>query len=172
MDDATARMDLQSITKAPSTPSSDAAATIATVAPFAVTATGVVTIDDTEPRMHDKGNKEDGTWKGSKKKEELVFLGGIPLVDLDDCDIPNERLLTNNEDSDNKEALNQEDMDVDVGAPSCMQTVWPNSSTASVQVSPAILVQTGPLIESSGGIPDPLFNAAGKAPHPDAVIMK
>ena len=61
MDDATARMDLQSITKAPSTPSSDAAATIATVAPFAVTATGVVTIDDTEPRMHDKGNKEDGT---------------------------------------------------------------------------------------------------------------
>jgi hypothetical protein len=37
---------------------------------------------------------------------------------------------------------------------------------------PTIPVQTNPLVESSGGFSDPLFNAVGKAPHPDAVIVK
>jgi hypothetical protein len=63
-------------------------------------------------------------------------------------------------------------MDVDVGPPSYAQTVRPSSSTASAQVLPAVSVQTDPLVESSGGFPDPLFNAAGKAPHLDAVIVK
>jgi hypothetical protein len=63
-------------------------------------------------------------------------------------------------------------MDVDVGAPSCIQTVGSNSSTASAQVSAAVPLQTDTPIESSVGISDPLFNAAGKAPHPDAVIVK
>jgi predicted phosphohydrolase len=40
------------------------------------------------------------------------------------------------------------------------------------QVSPAVPVQTDPLVESSGDFSDPLFNAARKAPHPDAVIVK
>jgi hypothetical protein len=33
-------------------------------------------------------------------------------------------------------------------------------------------IQTDPLVESSGGFSDLLFNAAGKAPHPNAVIVK
>jgi hypothetical protein len=36
----------------------------------------------------------------------------------------------------------------------------------------AVPVQTDPLVESSSGFSDPLFNAAGKAPHPNAVIVK
>jgi hypothetical protein len=63
-------------------------------------------------------------------------------------------------------------MDADVGAPSCVQIVGPSSSTTSAQVSPAVPVQIDPLVESSSGFPDPLFNAAGKAPHPDAIIVK
>jgi hypothetical protein len=91
---------------------------------------------------------------------------------LDDCDIPDRRLQCDSKDIDDEEAPNREEMDVDVGAPSYMQTVGPSSSTASAQVSAAVPVQTDPLVESSGGFSDPLFNAAGKAPHPDAVIVK
>ena len=40
------------------------------------------------------------------------------------------------------------------------------------QVLPVVPVQIDPLVESSDGFPDPLFNVAGKAPHPDVVIVK
>jgi hypothetical protein len=38
------------------------------------------------------GRKGDDTSEGSKKKKEPVFLGGVELVDLDDCDVPDRRL--------------------------------------------------------------------------------
>jgi hypothetical protein len=101
-----------------------------------------------------------------------MFLGGVKLVDLDDCDVPNRRLQCDSKDTDEEEVPNREEMDVDIEAPSCVQTVGPSSSTASAQVSAAVLLQTDPPIESSVGFSDPLFNAAGKAPHPDAVIVK
>jgi hypothetical protein len=63
-------------------------------------------------------------------------------------------------------------MDVDVGAPSCGQTVGPSSSTASAQVLAAVPLHIDPPVESSIGFSDPLFNVAGKAPHPDAIIVK
>ena len=119
MDNATARMDLQSDVEAPSRPSSDIAATLIAVVPFATTAAIVFAVDHTEPRMHNRGNEGDGTSEGSKKKEP-VFLGRVSLVDLDDCDILDKRLLCDNKDTNDEEALNREDMDVDVGAPSCV----------------------------------------------------
>jgi hypothetical protein len=137
-----------------------------------VTAAGLGAVDDTEPRLRDGENEGDDTSEGSKKKKEPLFMGGVELVDLDNCDVPDMRLQCDSEDTDDDEAPNREDMDVDVGPPSYAQTVRPSSSTASAQVSPAVPVQTDPLVESSGGFPDPLFNAAGKAPHPDAVIVK
>ena len=63
-------------------------------------------------------------------------------------------------------------MDVDVSAPSCVQTIGPSSSTALAQVSPAVPIETDPLVESSGGLLDTLFNAVGKAHHLDVVIVK
>ena len=91
---------------------------------------------------------------------------------MDDCDIPDKRLQRNIEDTNDEEAPNWKDMDVDIGAPLYAQTVHPNLSTNSAQGLPAVPVQTDLLVESSAGFPNPLFNAGGKAPHPDAVIVK
>ena len=63
-------------------------------------------------------------------------------------------------------------MDVDVGTPSCVHTIRPSSSIALAQVLLAIPVQIDRLVESSYGFLDPSFNAARKAPHPNAVIVK
>jgi hypothetical protein len=167
MDNATARVDLQSDAEAPAKPSSNVAA----VAPSTVTAAGLGVVNNTEARVHDGENEGDDTSEGGKKKEP-VFLEGVELVDLDDCDVPDRRLQCDNEDIDDKEAPNREEMDVDVGAPSCVQTVGPSSSTTSAPVLPAVPVQTDPLVESSDGFKDPLFNAARKALHPDVVIVK
>jgi hypothetical protein len=137
-----------------------------------VTAGGLGAVNDTDARVHDAEEKRDDTSEGSKKRKEPVFLGGVELVDLDDCDVPDRRLQCDSEDTDDEDVPNREEMDADVGAPSCGQTVGPSSSTASAQVSAAVPLQTDPLVESSVGFSDPLFNAAGKAPHPNAVIVK
>jgi hypothetical protein len=108
----------------------------------------------------------------ARRRRSQRSWGGVELVDLDDCDVPDKRLQCDSEDTDDEEVPNQEEMDVDVGAASCMQTVGPSSSTASAQVSAAKPLQTDLPVESSVGFSDPLFNAAGKAPHPDAVIVK
>jgi hypothetical protein len=47
-----------------------------------------------------------------------VFIHGVELVDLDDCDISDRRLQYDSKDTDNNEAPNREEMDVDDGAPS------------------------------------------------------
>jgi hypothetical protein len=83
--------DLQSNAKAPTKPSSNVASAIAAVAPSAVTAAGLGAINDTKARVHDGENRGDDTSEGSKKKEPM-FLGGVKLVNLDDCDIPDRRL--------------------------------------------------------------------------------
>jgi hypothetical protein len=172
MDDAAPGVDLQSDAEAPGRPSSDVASAVAAAVPSTVTAAGLGAVDDTEPRLRDGENEGDDTLEGSKKKKEPLFVGGVELVDLDNCDVPDRRLQCDSEGTDDNEAPNREDMDVDVGPPSYVQTIRPSSSTASAQVSPAVPVQTDPLVESSGGFLDPLFNAVGKAPHPDAVIVK
>jgi hypothetical protein len=46
-----------------------------------------------------------------------VFIHGVELVDLDDCDVPDGRLQCDNEDTDDEEAPNREEMDVDNDAP-------------------------------------------------------
>jgi hypothetical protein len=131
MDDAAPGVDLQTDAEAPGRPSSDVASAVVAVAPSAVTTAGLDTGDDTEPRLSDGENEGDGTSEGSKKKKEPMFMGGVELVDLDDCDILDRRLQCDNEDTNDDEAPNREDMDVDVGAPSYVQTVRPSSSTAS-----------------------------------------
>ena len=143
---ATPKVDLQSDTEAPSRPSSDVASAVVAIAPSVVTTAGLGVVDDTEPHVHDRENKGDDTSEGSKKKREVVFLGGVKLVDLDDCNILDMRLQCDNEDTDDNKAPNQEDMDVDIDAPSCVQIVGPSSSTTAARVSIAIPVQTDPLV--------------------------
>jgi hypothetical protein len=138
MDDATAGVDLQFDAEAPARPSSDVVFAVVAVAQSAVTAAGLGAVNDTEARVHDEENERDDTSEGSKKKKEPVFLGGVELVNLDACDVTNRRLQCDSGDTDEEEAPNREEMDVDVGAPSCVQTVGPSSSTASAQVLPVV----------------------------------
>jgi hypothetical protein len=92
MDNATAGVDLQSDADAPTRPSSDIASAIAAIAPSTMTTAGLGAVNDTKARVHDGENEGDDTSEGSKKKKEPVFLGGVELVDLDDCDVSDRRL--------------------------------------------------------------------------------
>ena len=69
-------------------------------------------VNDSDTGMHNMNKQEDDTSKGSKKKE-LVFIHGVELVDLDDCDVPDMRLECDSEDTDEEEVPNWEEMDVD-----------------------------------------------------------
>ena len=93
-------------------------------------AMSVVAVDDTN-QMCDEGNEGGGTAEDSKKMKEPIFMGGVLLFDFDNTDVPDEKLLGDSEDTDDEEASNREHMDVDISAPSCVQTVRPSSSTTS-----------------------------------------
>ena len=54
---------------------------------------------------HDVEKQGDDTSEGSKKKKEPVFIHGIELVNLHDCDISNKRLQCDSEDIDKEETL-------------------------------------------------------------------
>jgi hypothetical protein len=147
MDDAHGVGELQSDAEAPARPSSDVASAVAALRPSSGTAGGLGAVNDTDARVHDAEEKEDDTSEGSKKRKEPVFLGGVELVDLDDCDVPDRRLQCDSKDTNNEDVPNREGMDANVGAPSCRQTVGPSSSTASAQVSAAVPLQTDPPVE-------------------------
>jgi hypothetical protein len=115
MDDAHGVGELQSNAEAPARPSFDVAS--------ALTAGGLGIVNDIDAGVHNVEEKGDDTSEGSKKKKEPVFLGGVELVDLDDCDVPDRRLQCDIEDSDDEDVPNREEMDADVRAPSCGQTV-------------------------------------------------
>jgi hypothetical protein len=105
--------------EAPARPSSDVTSAVATVVPSTVTAMGLGIVNDTEARVHDGENEGDDTSKGSKKKKKPMFLGGVEFIDLDDCDVSDRRLQCDSKDTNEEEAPNREEVDVDVGAPSC-----------------------------------------------------
>ena len=122
MDDAIVGMDLQFDAEAPRRPSSDDTTVVASVAPSTVAAASMVAVDDTD-QMRSGRNEGGGTVEDSKKKKEPIFLGGVPLVNLDDTDVLDEKLLGDSKDTDDEEASNWEHIDVDVGALSCVQSV-------------------------------------------------
>jgi hypothetical protein len=172
MDDPPTEGDHQSDAEAPARPSSNVASVEAAVVPSTVIVVGLGAVNDSVAGGHDVEKQEDDTSEGSKKKKEPVFIHGVELVDLHDCDVPDKRLQCDNEDTDEEEALNLEEMDVDEGVLLGVQTDAPSSCIASAPDSASVPIRNDPLIESAGGLSDPFFNAIGKALHPDAVIVK
>jgi hypothetical protein len=118
-------------------------------------------------RITDKGKE-----KMEEKKNEPVFIGGIELVNLDDCDVPDRKLQCNNTDSDDDEGPNADGIGVRDGPGSCSQTMDANDESASRPVAPEVGEYSEPHTTPTASVEDPLFNAADKAPHPDAVIIK
>jgi hypothetical protein len=116
VDDATAGVDLQFDVEALARPLSDVAFAEAAVAASTMTDAGLGAVNDSDAGLHDVEKQGDDTSEESKKKKELVFIHGVELVDLDDCDVPDTRLQSDSENTDDKEAPNREEMDVDDGA--------------------------------------------------------
>jgi hypothetical protein len=114
--------------------------------------------------VHKKGKE-----KVEEEKKEPVFFKGVELVDLDDYDIPDMRLQCDSNDTDDDDSPSPEGMDVGDGGASSSQCLEPNLGPAPEPVQP---VHSERPFEAAPSVLDPLFNAAGKAPHPDAVIVK
>ena len=78
--------------------------------------------DDARVDVDDKKSKEK-----VEKRKEPVFFKGVPLVDLDDCNVFDNRLHCNSNDSDDNDAPNLEYMDVGNGSASSLQCLEPNT---------------------------------------------
>jgi hypothetical protein len=115
---------------------------------------------------------EKGKEKVEEKKKEPVFFKGVELVDLDDYDIPNMKLQCDSDDTDDNDAPNPEGMDVGDSGASSSQCLEPNTSPTVEPLQSSVRVHSDHPSEATPSVHDPLFNAAGKAPHPDAVIVK
>jgi hypothetical protein len=118
-------------------------------------------------RITDKGKE-----KVDEKMKELVFIRGVELVDLDDCDVTDRKLQYNSTNSDDDESSNADGVGVHDGPRSCSQTMDSNDEPTSKSVAPEVGEHSEPHTTPTTSIDDALFNAAGKAPHPDAVIVK
>jgi hypothetical protein len=129
---------------------------------------GAIQDDDTRLDVID-GKEEE---KVEEKKKELVFFMGVELIDLDDCDVLDMKLHCNNDDMDDDNASKPEGMDVGDGGASSSECLEPNFGPAAEPVPSAIPVHCERPSEATPSVLDPLFNAAGKAPHPNAIIVK
>jgi hypothetical protein len=129
---------------------------------------GAIQNDDAGVAVVDRKGKE----KVEEKKKELVFIMGVELVDLDDCDVPDRKLQCNSDDIDDDDAPKPEGMDVGDGGASSSQCLELNFGLVAEPVRTAILVHSEHPFEATPSVLDPLFNAAGKAPHPDVAIVK
>jgi hypothetical protein len=129
---------------------------------------GAIQDDDARVDVLDEKGKE----KVEEKKKEPVFFKDVELVDLDDYNVPDMKLLCDSDDTDDDDSPNPEDMDVGDSGASNSQCLEPNLGPAPEPVQSAVPVHSGHPFEAAPSILDPLFNAAGKAPHPDVVIVK
>jgi hypothetical protein len=107
-----------------------------------------------------------------EKKNEPMFIGGVELVDIDDCDVPDRKLQCDSTDSDDDEGPNTDSIGVRDGPGSCSQTMDANDESTSTSVAPEIGEHSEPHTMPIAFVEDPLFNVAGKATHLDAVIVK
>jgi hypothetical protein len=129
---------------------------------------GAIQNDDIGVAVIDGKGKE----KVEEKKKEPVFFMGVELVDLDDCDVPDRKLQCNSDDMDDDDAPKPEGMDVSDDGASSSQCLEPNFGPVAEPVPTAVPVHSEHPSEMTPSILDWFFNAVGKAPHLDAVIMK
>ena len=107
-----------------------------------------------------------------EKKKEPIFFKDVELVDLDDCNILDNKLHCDCNDMDDDDAPNPEDMDVVDSCASSSQCLELNTGPATELLQSSIRVSSDHPSEAASSVYDLLFNAAKKAIHPDAVIVK
>ena len=110
--------------------------------------------------------------KVNEKMKEPVFIGGIPLIDLDDCDVTNNELQCDSSDLDNNIRPNPDGIGICDGPRSCLQPMDSNVESTSRLVALEVRKHFEPHTMPIASIDDPLFNAAGKVLHPNAMVVK
>ena len=110
--------------------------------------------------------------KVEEKKKDLVFFKGVELVDLDDYNVPDMRLQCDNKDTDDDNAPNPDDMDVGDSNASSSQCLEPNTGPVVESLQFLVRVHSDHAFEATPSVHDSLFNTVGKAPHPNAIIVK
>ena len=118
-------------------------------------------------RISDKGKV-----KVDEKMKEPMYIGGIPLVDLDDCNVTDNKLLCDSFDSNNDVSPNVDSVGVCNGLGSCSQTMDANVEITSRLVSLEVGEHSEPHITATASIDNPFFNATGETPHSDAMVIK
>jgi hypothetical protein len=113
-----------------------------------------------------------GKEKVDEKMKELVFIGGVELVNLDDCDVTDRKLQCDSSDSDDDESPNADSVGIRAGLGSCSKTMDSSDEPTAKSVAPEVREHSEPHTMPTAFIDDALFNVAGKAPHPDAVSVK
>jgi hypothetical protein len=129
---------------------------------------GAIQDDDAGVDIIDGKGKE----KVEEKKKEPVFFMGVELVDLDDCDVLDGKLQCDSDNTDDDDTPKSEGMDIGYGGASSSQCLEPNLGPTTEPMPSAVPIHGDRPSEATPSVHDPLFNAAGKVPHPDTVIVK
>jgi hypothetical protein len=129
---------------------------------------GAIQNDDIGVAVIDGKGKE----KVEEKKKEPVFFMGVELVDLDDCDVLDGKLQCDSDNTDDDDTPKSEGMDIGYGGASSSQCLEPNLGPTTEPMPSAVPIHGDRPSEATPSVHDPLFNAAGKVPHPDTVIVK
>ena len=89
--------------------------------------------------------------------KDLVYIGGVLLVDLDDCNITDNKLLCDSSDFDNNISPNADSVGVRDGPGSCLQTMDANVESASRLVSPEVGEHSEPHTRPIASIDNPFL---------------
>jgi hypothetical protein len=113
-----------------------------------------------------------GKQKVEEKKKEPMFIRGVELVGLDDCDVLDRKLQCDSDDLDDDEDPNTNGIRVRDGPGSCSQTMEANDESTSMSMAPKVGEHFEPHTTTTVAVEDLLFNTVGKNPHPGVVIVK
>lgn len=113
-----------------------------------------------------------GKAKVDEGTSERGFIDGVEVIDLDKVEVKDHTFMADTSDSDDDAPPNPDGVEVRGGQGSGSEAMDSNVESASLLVAPVDGEQAEPPTMDSASIDDPLYNAAGKAPHPDAVVVK
>jgi hypothetical protein len=100
-----------------------------------------------------------GKHKVEEKTKELVFIGGVELVDLDNYDVSDKKLQCGSTDSDDDEGPNAGGIRVHDGPGSCSQTMETNDESTSMSVALEVGEHSEPLTTTTDVVEDPVLGA-------------
>jgi hypothetical protein len=112
----------------------------------------IASMEPAAERITDKGKE-----KVDEKMKEPVFIGGVELVDLDNCDVTDRKLYCDSSDSDDDESPNADGVGVHDGPRSCSKTMDSIDEPAARTVAPEVGEHSEPHTTPTASIDDGAF---------------